>query len=99
MKRSLEFEKLEGHGLDGQNFLDLYNAMIEIYEGLKKFRLFWTRVPRIYLCAGTKILQNIEADEEEWETEDEEDNDDDNIEADEDEWEMKDEGNDDDDNE
>ena len=90
-----ESEKLEGHGLDGQNFLDLYNAMIEIYEGLKKFRLFWTRVPRMSVSTGMKILQNIEADEDEWETEDEGDDDDDNIEADEDEWEMKDEGNDD----
>ena len=69
-----ESEKLDGHGLDGQNFLDLYIAMTEIYEGLKRFRSFWP----IFMEAYHRVEWIIEANEEaelsstfEWETDDE----------------------------
>ena len=55
IEKVTESEKLEGHGLDGQNFVDLYNAMIEIYKGLKRFRRFWKN-------AMQKVCGSIEAD-------------------------------------
>lgn len=55
IEKVTESEKLEGHGLDGQNFLDIYNAMIEIYKGLKRFRRFWKN-------AMQKVCGSIEAD-------------------------------------
>ena len=66
-----ESEKLYGHGLDGQKFLDLFIAMAEIYKALTKFRFFWKGLE--------KIREVIEANNEEaefsssfeWETDDE----------------------------
>ena len=62
-------EKLEGHGLDGQNFFDVYNAMIKIYEGLKSFRQFWKNRLK-------KAFESNEDDEDELETGDEGDDED-----------------------
>ena len=64
-----ESEKLEGHGLDGQNFFDAYNAMIKIYEGLKSFRQFWKNRLK-------KAFESNEDDEDELETGDEGDDED-----------------------
>ena len=75
-----ESDKLDGHGLDGQNFFDLYFAMTEIYEGLKNFRKFWVRSPmrsRLFLEIVEMEMEEMyqqmidDTDEDEWETEDE----------------------------
>ena len=71
-----ESEILYGHGLDGQKFLDLYIAMTEIYEGLKRFRFFWLGGGLVNTLERVRqwIRVVIEADENE--TEDEWDDDD-----------------------
>ena len=71
-----ESEILYGHGLDGQKFLDLYIAMTEIYEGLKRFRFFWLGEGLVNTLERVRqwIRVVIEADENE--TEDEWDDDD-----------------------
>ena len=71
-----ESEILYGHGLDGQKFLDLYIAMAEIYEGLKRFRFFWLGGGLVNTLERVRqwIRVVIEADENE--TEDEWDDDD-----------------------
>ena len=71
-------EKLYGHGLDGQKFLDLYIAMAEIYEGLTRFRIFWKGggLPKTLQRALQWVKLVNEADENESQTEDEWDNDD-----------------------
>ena len=71
-----ESEILYGHGLDGQKFLDLYIAMAEIYEGLKKFQFFWLGGGLVNTLERVRqwIRVVIEADENE--TEDEWDDDD-----------------------
>ena len=66
-----ESEKLYGHGLDGQNFLDIFIAMIEIYKALTTFRIFWEGMERII-----EVIEDNEEEEEysssfEWETDDE----------------------------
>ena len=56
LKRSQNLRNLRDMDLiDGQNFLDIYNAMIEIYKGLKRFRRFWKN-------AMQKVCGSIEAD-------------------------------------
>ena len=83
-----ESDKLDGHGLVGQNFFDLYFAMTEIYEGLKNFRKFWVRSPmRIRLFLGIVEMEMeemyqqmiVDTDEDEGETGDELDDDNENI--------------------
>ena len=83
-----ESDKLDGHGLDGQNFFDLYFAMTEIYEGLKNFRKFWVRSPmrsRLFLEIVEMEMEEMyqqmidDTDEDEWETGDELDDDNENI--------------------
>ena len=71
-----ESEILYGHGLDGQKFLDLYIAVTEIYEGLKRFRFFWLGGGLVNTLERVRqwIRVVIEADENE--TEDEWDDDD-----------------------
>ena len=71
-----ESEILYGHGLDGQKFVDLYIAMTEIYEGLKRFRFFWLGGGLVNTLERVRqwIRVVIEADENE--TEDEWDDDD-----------------------
>jgi len=79
-----ESEKLYGHGLDGQKFLDLYIAMMEIYEGLTRLQIFWKGGGLVKAWERTRRCNMvvIEADENESETEDEWDDDDDS------EWEV-----------
>ena len=71
-----ESEILYGHGLDGQKFLDLYIAMAEIYERLKRFQFFWLGGGLVNTLERVRqwIRVVIEADENE--TEDEWDDDD-----------------------
>ena len=73
-------EKLYGHGLDGQKFLDLYIAMTEIYLGLKRFRIFWKGGGLMKTLKNARkwmwMWAVTEADENESEIEDELDDDD-----------------------
>ena len=75
-----ESEKLYGHGLDGQNFLDIFIAMTEIYLGLKRFRIFWKGGGLLKTLKNARkwmwMWALTEADENESEIEDEVDDDD-----------------------